>query len=234
MKTLPLGLLLLIGLAGSFQAQQSNYQKDQIRRARIKRITSVVSTKQKFVSDYDQRGNLVRRVGYGSDGSAILQESFKYDDKDNVIEAVIGGEKRTYSYRYSSKGQAMEARLFDSEGRLRERTEYVVDEAGRVVQSLFYRGADGNVVERHLHTYQSSDVLSQTLIQGPNGNLMSRITYEYEGDRLRRKSIYGPNGNLLRQSVYKRDQKGLVVEELGIDEKGQPLDRTMSEYEFYS
>ena len=160
-----------------------------------------------------------------------MQESYKYDDKDNVIEAVIGGKKRTYSYRYNSNGQVVEARLFDSEGRLKERTEYVVDAAGRVVQALSYRGAD--VFEKQLHTYQS-DAVIQSMIYGSNGNLTSRITYEYEGDRLRRKSIYGPNGNVLRQSIYKRDPKGLVVEELEIDEKGQPLDRTMSEYEFYN
>ena len=46
---------------------------------------------------------------------------------------------------------------------------------------------------------------------GPDGNLTSRITYDYEGDRLARKSTYDPNGNLLRRNVYRRDQKGLVI-----------------------
>src|SRR5262245_61751792 len=50
-------------------AQQSKYQKEEIRQLNIKKITSVDSTKQKFVSDYDRRGNLVRRVGFGPDGS---------------------------------------------------------------------------------------------------------------------------------------------------------------------
>ena len=95
MKTLPLSLLFVIGLA----AYQPGFQTDQIRKANIKRVTSLVgiTTKQKFVSDYDQRGNLIRRVGYGSDGSPLLQETYKYDDKDNMVEAVIGGKKYTYN-----------------------------------------------------------------------------------------------------------------------------------------
>jgi len=234
MKTLPLSLLLIIGLAGGFPAQQSNYQKEQIRKSSIKRVTSLVgiSTKQKFVSDYDQRGNLVLRVGYGPDGSLSLRESYKYDDKDNVIEAVVGGKKRTYSYKYNSNGVVLEARQFDSEGRLRERTEYVNDGEGRVVQSVSYR-ADGSLIERHVHTYQGSNAVMQTLVYGPGGNPTSRITYEYEGDRLRRKSTYGPNGNLLSQNIYKRDHRGLVVEELLLDEKGESVDRTTSDYELY-
>jgi antitoxin component YwqK of YwqJK toxin-antitoxin module len=230
MKTLPLSLLLIIGLA----AYQSSYQKDQIRKANIKRVTSLVgiSTKQKFVSDYDQRGNLIRRVGYGSDGSPLLQETYKYDDKDNVVEAVIGGKKRTYSYRYTPEGHVLEARQFDSEGRLRERAELRHDGSGNMIEQSKF-GANGNLFERQLNTYQRDNAVSQTLIYDPDGNLTSRITYEYESDRVARKSTYGPNGNLVRRNVYKRDQKGLVIEDLQTNEKGELVDRTTSEYEFH-
>ena len=230
MKTLPLSLLFVIGLA----AYQPGFQTDQIRKANIKRVTSLVgiTTKQKFVSDYDQRGNLIRRVGYGSDGSPLLQETYKYDDKDNMVEAVIGGKKYTYSYRYNNAGQVLEARQFDSEGKLRERAELRHDGSGNMIEQSKF-GANGNLLERQLHTYQGNNVVSQTLIYGPDGNLTSRITYEYQGDRLARKSTYGANRNLVRLNVYKRDQKGLVTEDLQANEKGELVDRTTSEYEFY-
>jgi hypothetical protein len=230
MKTLPLSLLLVIGLA----AYQSTYQKDQIRKANIKRVTSLVgiSTKQKFVSDYDQRGNLVRRLKYGADGSPLLQESYKYHDKDNLIEAVIGGKKRTYRYKHDGAGQVLEARQFDSDGRLKERTEVRHDGSGNMIAQSKY-GADGNLLQREFHTYQGNNTISQTLIYGPDGNLTFRITYEYEGDRLARKSTYGPNEKLLRRNVYKHDQKGLVIEDLQTNEKGELEDRTTSQYEFY-
>ena len=100
-----------------------------------------------------------------------------------------------------------------------------------IEQSKF--GANGNLLERQLHTYQGNNVVSQTLIYGPDENLTSRITYEYQGERLARKSTYGANGNLVRRNVYKRDQKGLVTEDLQANEKGELVDRTTSEYEFY-
>jgi len=232
MKPLSFSLLLIIGLAAGTQSQQSKYQKEEIRQLNIKRVTSVVSTKQKFVSDYDQRGNLVRKVGYGPDGSTRVQESYSYDDKDNLVEAVVNGKKRTYSYKFDDNGQVIEARQFDAEGKLKERIELRHDGSGNVIEESRY-GPDGKQLERQLHTYQDGNAVRQTMIYGPDGNLTSRIAYDYAGDRLARKSIYDPNGNLLRRNVYKRDPKGLVIEDLRTNDKGEVVDRTTSEYEFY-
>jgi hypothetical protein len=258
MKTLPLSLLLLISLTTGFGPQKLNDQKEQIRKHNIKKVTSMagISTKQKFVSDYDRRGNLVRKVGYHSNGDQFLEETYQYDDKDNVIESVIDGKKQTYAYKYNSEGKTLEASRFDSAGTLERRTEYILDDAGRVSESLSYSGtgelqakyvskrdARGNVIEyskhgslleKRVHRYQRNDTLMLTSIYGPNGELTSRITYEYDGDRLIQQSTYEANGNLLRRNKYRRDQKGVVVEDLQTNEKGQPVDRTTSEYELYS
>lgn len=232
MKSLSYSLLLIIGLAAGTQSQQSRYQKDEIRQLNIRRITSVVSTKQKFVSDYDQRGNLVRRVGYGPDGATRMQESYSYDDKDNLVEAVVNGKKRTYRYKFDDNGLVTEARQLDAEGKLKERTELRHDGSGNAIEESRY-GPDGKQFERQLHTYQGSNAVRQTMIYGPGGNLTSRIAYDYLGDRLVRKSTYDPNGNLRRRNVYKRDQKGLVIEDLQTNDKGELVDRTTSDYEFY-
>lgn len=232
MKPLSFSLLLIIGLAAGTQSQQSKYQKEEIRQLNIKRVTSVVSTKQKFVSDYDQRGNLVRKVGYGPDGSTRVQESYSYDDKDNLVEAVVNGKKRTYSYKFDDNGQVIEVRQLDAEGKLKERTELRHDGSGNAIEESRY-GPEGKQLERQLHTYQGGNAVRQTMIYGPDGNLTSRIAYDYAGDRLARKSIYDPNGNLLRRNVYKRDPKGLVIEDLRTNDKGEVVDRTTSEYEFY-
>lgn len=232
MKSLSYSLLLIIGLAAGTQSQQSRYQKEEIKQFNIRRITSVVSTKQKFVSDYDQRGNLVRRVGYGPDGAMRMQESYSYDDKDNLVEAVVNGKKRTYRYKFDDNGLVTEARQLDAEGKLKERTELRHDGSGNAIEESRY-GPDGKQFERQLHTYQGSNAVRQTMIYGPGGNLTSRIAYDYLGDRLARKSTYDPNGNLLRRNVYKRDQKGLVIEDLQTNDKGELVDRTTSDYEFY-
>ena len=232
-KSLTFSLFLIIALATGTQSQQSKYQKEEIRKSNIKRVTSLagVSTKQKFVSDYDQRGNLVRRVGYGPDGSTRVQESYTYDDKDNLVEVVVNGKKRTYSYKFNDNGQVLEARQFDAEGKLKERTEFRHDGSGNVIEESRY-AADGRQLDRQLHSYQNN-VLSQTLVYGPDTKLGSKITYEFAGDRLARTSTYDANGNLLRRNVYKRNQKGLVIEDLQINEKDEVVDRTTLEYEFY-
>jgi len=231
MKSLSFCLLLIIGFAAGTQSQQSKYQKEEIRQLNIKRVTSVVSTKQKFVSDYDQRGNLVRKVGYGPDGSTREQESYNYDDKDNLVEAVVNGKKRTYSYKFDDNGLVIEARQFDAAGKLKERTELRHDGSGNVIEESTY-GPDGKQLERQVHTYQGN-AIRLTMIYGPDGNLISKIAYDYAGDRLARKSTYDPNGNLLRRNVYRRDPKGLVIEDLQTNDKGEVVDRTTSEYEFY-
>lgn len=228
MKTLPLSLLLIVGLTTGFSPQQPN---DQIKKYRIKRVTSMagISTKQKFVSDYDQRGNLIRKVGYRANGTQFLEETYKYDDKDNVIEAVVDGKKQTYVYR--SDGQMLEARQFES-GQLKAKHLSRRDAGDNVIEYSKY-GVDGNLLERRLHTYKGKNVVMQTLVYGAGGNLASRVNYEYDGDRLSRQSTFGASGNLLRRNNYKRDQKGVVVEDLQTNERGEVVDRTTSEYEFY-
>ncbi len=258
--TLPLSLLLVLGLATSFGPQQPKDQKEQIRKHNIKRITSMagISTKEKFVSDYDRRGNLIRKVGYRANGNPFLEETYEYDDKDNVIESVVDGKKQTYAYKYNSDGQMLEARQFDSAGTLKQRTEYILDDRGQLNESIIYsgtgelkaryvsrrdaggnvieyskHGADGSLLEKRVHRYQSKNIVMQTLIYGPTGNLTSRIMYEYDGDRLIQRSTYEANGKLRRRNMYRRDQKGVVVEDLQTNEKGEPVDRATSEYELY-
>jgi hypothetical protein len=258
MKTLPLSLLLIIGLAATFHCQQPS-EKEQIRKANVKSVSVAgIRMRRRIVSDYDRRGNLIRRIEFGPTGSPLSQESYKYDEKDNVIESVAGGKKQTYVYKYNSNGQVLEARQFDSDGMLKQRTEYVLDGAGQVIETISYLGtgqrnarsvsrrdadgnvveysrygADGKLVERHLHTYQGKNTVRQTQVFGPGGELTSRITYEYDGDRLIRQTTYGTSGDLLRRNTYRRDQKGLVVEDLRTNGKGEPVDRTTLEYEFY-
>lgn len=259
MKTLPLSLLLIINLTAGIRAQQPNDQKELIRKANVKKVTSVsIPKKQRFVSEYDRRGNLIQRVGSGLNGSPVLQESYKYDDKDNPIETVVDGIRHTYTYKYDDNGQILETKQFDAAGKLRLRTEYIVDDSGRVRETLTYTGTgqlsakhvlkrddegnvienlkfgpQGNLLEKQVHTYRGKNVVMQSLISGPNGNVTSKIVYEYAGDRLTRQSIYGANENLLRRNVFRRDPKGLVLEELQTNEKGEPVERTTSEYEFH-
>lgn len=259
MKTLPLSLLLIINLTAGIRAQQPNDQKEQIRRAKVKKVTSVsIPKKQRFVSEYDRRGNLIHTVGFDLNGSPILRKSYKYDDKDYPIETVIDGIRHTYAYKYDDNGRILETRQFDSAGTLRERTKYIIDDSGQVSETLFYTGTgqlsarhvlkrddegnvieylkfgpEGSLLEKQAQTYQGKNVVTQSLIFGPKGNVTSKIVYEYAGDRRTRQSTYDANGNLLRQNVFRRDPQGLVLEELQINEKGETVDRTTSEYEFY-
>ena len=213
--------------------------------------------KLKTVSDYDERGNLVQRIGYGSNGTPLTEETYRYDDKDNVIESVWNGVRYTYAYKYNSSGQAVEAKKFGPDGTLKQSAKYTVDERGQRTESVSDLGtgepearhawrydaagnmieyskftADGRLVEKDVHTFKSKNMASQTLIYDANGNFTKTI-YEYEGDHLRQQSSYTSDGRLLGRNTYKRDQKGFVVEDLQTNEKGEPVDRTTSEYEFY-
>ena len=83
MKTLLLSLLLLISPATVLHSQQPNEQREMIKKYKIKKVTTILSIpiNSKFVGEYDRRGNLVRLVGYGSNGSPLTQETHKYDCK---------------------------------------------------------------------------------------------------------------------------------------------------------
>ena len=234
MKSLAINMLLTLGVTIAVFGQEPNHQKEQLRAQGVKRVTSVAGgpTKRKTVSEFDRHANLLRRTVYGADEAQVSQEIFKYDDKDNVSESRLNGTKQTYAYKYDANDRLLEARQFDSDGKLQQRTEYLLNDNGQVTSSTSY-AATGELKERRSYTYLNKNLPAQMLIQGPSGDIVSRITYEYSGDRLLRQSVYGPAGNLLRRHTYKHDQKGLVIGELQSNEKGEPLDRTTFEYEFH-
>jgi hypothetical protein len=127
-------------------SQQTDSEREQTRVSKIKKVTSATtlyvggapsSITSKFVSEFDRRGNLVRRAGYGSAGAApLLEYRYTYDDKNRPIESRWDSQKSTATYKYNERGLAIEASLFDTNGALTERRVFTLNDLGKVTEEF--------------------------------------------------------------------------------------------------
>ena len=215
-------------------------------------------TDSKFTSDYDNRGNLVKRIGYDSKGSPALQWAYTYDSKNRVVASDWGRGNQTVSWTYDNAGHAKASKVFDK-GDLQGSHTFVLNPQGKVVEDNFYDAngglseihkfkydstgnmveyseikPDGSLISKKAHTFNSTGDATQTVVYGSDGRVASKTIYKYgEGRHLMEETEYSADGSLKSRHTKKRDAGGFVTEDVESNGSGQTVTVTKSEYEFY-
>jgi hypothetical protein len=247
-------------------SQQSTFDKDEIRRYRIRKVTIQIdygnNVRLSFTREFDRKGNLLKEVGFGSDGQPNLKQQYNYDNRDNIVEASSDGRIQRVTWVYDESGHATASRVFDGNGELQGSRTFRLNDRGKVVEDKSYdsagqpihvqqtsydslgnmvqqteRDGDGKLIGRKEHRFNQSGDAVETLTYDSNNHLSSRTSYKY-GDgtdtrHLVEQTDYAPNGALQNRRTLTRDNQGFVVKELQSDANGKANTVTEFVYEFY-
>jgi hypothetical protein len=271
-KAILFSVITLFGflLLNTLYSQQSDYEKGEMRRYKIKKVTTLIDSytppatqshfQSKFTSEFDNRGNLVKRIGYdGQTGLALVEWRYKYDSRDHTIEAVSNGSTQTASYKYDNAGHLLESKVFDAGGNLQRRQVFILNAQGKEIEDKWYDGsgnftethnskydslgnlveysetkADGSLISKKVHTFNAAGNATQILVYGADGRLSSKTIYKYDaGEHQVERASYAGDGTLQTRHILKRDAKGFEVEDAESNSNGQTVTVTKSAHELY-
>jgi hypothetical protein len=271
------GLLLSLTwslFSTALYCQQTDFERNQFKLHKIKRVKTLIydysydsngqqsSISEKFSSDFDKNGNLVRRVGYSdTTGQPLLGWSYKYDDHNSMIESSADGQRpQRASYKYDGAHHLVEATAFDEDSHVKESAKYKYDVSGHRVESATYNSAgqikttnkfqydpkgnmsendefseSGSLIGKKVFACNDKGYATQTLIYDSTDHISAKVVYKHaaDGEHLTEEMHYDASGNLQTRTAYELDGKGFTVEELEYDSRNKLVKRTKSEYELY-
>ncbi|HSY18359.1 MAG TPA: hypothetical protein VK815_08500 [Candidatus Acidoferrales bacterium] len=171
------------------------------------------------------------------------------------------GSRGTASYRYDSKGRTVEGRSMDGNGKIVERKTFRWNANGKVGETLVYDASDqltekqeskydpagnstgydefdpgGHVKKSVRYTLNAKGNATKSVIRGEDGKIVSTTDFSYdaEGTHLLDQVECDANGQVVTHTTYKRNAKGLVIEEWQRNGKGETSQRTEYMYELYN
>jgi hypothetical protein len=178
----------------------------------------------KSLNRYDGRGNEVEQVMV-DDGKATPRGSFKYDDKDNLVEmdlySTTGGANMRCVYKYDENGFKKVGLMYDTSGKVADSIACHYDAAGNQLQSTMYR-ANGTVSMRwefkydgaghciESGSYKGNDTLDDKELArfDDHGKPTERVHYKADGSIDEKSTTYytyeyDATGNATKVTTYK-------------------------------
>jgi len=266
MKSLPLTVILLSTcfVPSTLFAQYPPVEREETSKSKIKAITQItyfscdVNAKSpvetQFRSEYDSRGNLTKRVGYGTAGNPLLQWTYSYDDKDNVVANSWDGGAVTVEYKYDTAGHPIKQTIFNADHTVKEQHVFTLNDKGKILEDAYADGrhtfkydaagnvsewaefkTDGSLVEKKKHTYNDKGDATETVVYDSGDRPSSKTVYLYDStEHNTERDEYGADGKtLISRETFKRDPKGFVAEDSQFNSKGDCTQVTKMTYEFY-
>ncbi len=124
------------------------------------------------ITKYDEKGNMLEEVRYGSSGKIRSKSTYiyKYNEKGNKVEEVRYGSnddtKSKGTYKYDDKGNKVEEAVYTASGKLDSKRTYKYDENENLVETLTY-DASGKVTLKNSTKYDKK------------GNKVKKTSYDF-------------------------------------------------------
>ena len=201
-------------LKGKVKSYTESRYNAEDRFGEIQKIEGSLYWKESF--KYDDKGNLIEMIGYSN-------YTFKYDDKGNRMEenyynadGILSGK---VNYNYDDKGNRIEENYYNADGILSGKNTYKYDDKGNQIEGNNYK-VDGSGLDLHLrlsgkYTYKYDKKGNQIENNKFNadGILFGKYTYRYDDKGNEiEKNDYNADGSLYHKETYKYDDKGNKIE----------------------
>ena len=190
---------------------------------------------------YDENGNVVLELYYGTDGQQQYRLEYQYDDRGNVTHYYEYSPDKSIVYlsqilQYNEHGSVVHQIYYSNRGNstLTEYTEislyeYEYDDYGRVIEKRRYR-EDGSLVQTLKWSYDEHD----NIIRYESGLVTSTYTYTYDDSgRVLQKIRYSSGGSIYSTVDYTYDAMGNVTSETELFHSNQRLSTTITTYDEY-
>lgn len=165
---------------------------------------------------YDDDGNLIYHSYYNEEGSNFLIYEYEYNEKGDIVLEKYTNENGNGEVRYNERGEILEAKNYDTDGKLESHTEnkYKYDEKGEKLleEELFENGVltdrtvyiyDGNTVTDVYYNFIDGEavVYGKTVVTYDDmKNIVSWSHYDKNS-----KKTYS------NESVYEYDAEGRII-----------------------
>ncbi len=155
---------------------------------------------------YDNKGNMIEKNGYNSNGNLIYKIIYKYDNKGNKMEYSTynsnGNLNNKWTNKYDSKGNKIESSVYNSDGNLGSKYTYKYDSKGNKIEENRYY-SDGSLNYKWTYKYDNRGNKIEKKWYKSDGSLWWKNTFKYEYDK---------HGNWIKQIIYKNDKPYQIVE----------------------
>lgn len=187
-------------------------------------------------STFDEEGHLLEQVMYNQDGSILQQSSFVYDGKGYITESVTSssvegtGQRMTYEYaEFDSIFLPVGAVAYKPDGSVKLTMEYHFNEAWQMVE-LLMSSPDKVVDVIQFLYYDEEGRIRETFVRNSTGDIISRITYNYEKDAMETIG-YGPNSVTVGRTKSIFNPDSTLAEVLSYNAEGKVTSQTSSAYD---
>ncbi len=182
------------------------------------------------VSEYDEKGFLIREVLKEADGSIMEEKSFEPDDKMRVAHKHLhyaDGSRDTTTFTYDDNGKIVRKQTADSDGDIEEVSEMSYQE-GQLVHQVV-KDFDDEVIEEHRYIYEDG-LLQEAHHFSAQENSSQKRVYDYN-EKGHRQSVlvYDEEDNLVERFLFDNDDEGRPVKI--IEENRQKKNTTHMRYE---
>lgn len=170
----------------------------------------------KFTNKFDERGNRIEYIRFKSDGSMDYKYKYKYDDKWNLMESdrykPDGSFESKVVFLNDQNGNRGESKYYKVDGSLDYSYTYKYDEKGNTTE--YSRFKSGDSLE-YSYTYKHNDkgnTIESNRFKS-DGSLDYKWTNKYDDQGNNIEMIwYKSDGSLDYKSTYRYDEKGNRIE----------------------
>lgn len=181
---------------------------------------------------------LVDGMGNPSPEQRGIAEESTYDKDGFEIERLLynpdGSLLSRTDYVRDARSVKSEAILYDAKGTMREKRIFKADERGNIIEWQNTR-PDGSIHSKSSYSYDESGNNTEWVIQNPRGAVTDKWVYGYdEQGRVVEESRYYADGTLDMKHVHRLDDKGLRRESEIYKADGALVETQRYDYEFDS
>lgn len=167
-------------------------------------------------ASYDVKGNKVEETLFGADGSIAQRIVYTFDAQGRAT----GFEEHSYGlstprrhvYVLGEKGERVEYKIVQPDGKAGEKRLYKYDAQGRLTEELLHEHK-GQLLSRNVHAYDEAGRPTSQTRYDANGSVSSiaKVTYDAQGRPVERTRH---EGDVLTYRIrYRYDSRGRVAEQ---------------------
>lgn len=140
----------------------------------------------KSLYKYDDKGRIIQKDLFKSDGSFYLKHLYKYNDKEEIIGKNIyfhdGSISSKVFYENNEKGQKKKELIYRSDDNLFNKNTYKYDNNGNIIEEKHYGSGDKCYYKKN-YSYDNKGNLIEERRYGSDGKLERTLTIKYLFDK---------------------------------------------------
>ena len=194
---------------------------------------------------FNEKGNIVERYEYRSDGSLDKKTIWKYNEKGIKTEADVSLNPKYYKgggspdakniFKCDVNGNVVEQSVYEVGGKLDGvldgKNTFVFNEKDKMIEKNYYDAFE-SLVTKTKYKYDDKLNLVEENLYKSDGSLDKKTKYKYDvkGNKIE-KNIYKSDGSLDKKTKYIYDNKGNIMEENTYSSNGDIDLKSVFEYD---